>query len=226
MRAYASYLDNAGQHENAQPLWERAAEAGDIAAIEHVAPTAQQQGRITEALALWHRPAWSGHEGAIRAYGALLRQTGTVDQVLRQWYSSARLRDTNTVRRLVLLLAAVDRVEAARRVCVEAIKAGNGTVAWQLADKIGPIDLVDIDTNSINHDAATADRQTIRAAAWLASTSGRSEQAIEILLDAVHRGTTEAITPLVKVLRQLGRPDEARRLRKFGLEPNGEIATR
>lgn len=224
MRAYAGYLDSVGKDADAGALWRRAAEAGDMVAIERVATTAQHQGRINEAIVLWHRPAWNGNEQAIRAYAALVQQTGDVDDVLHQWRSAVRLGDTNTVRRMVLLLVVLDRVEAARLLCAEAIEAGNGTVAWQLADKLGPADSFTIDATSIRHKAATGDRQAIRALAWLAVASGHTDQALDILFDAVHRGVSEAVSPLVKALRHLGRADDARRLRKFGLEPNGEIA--
>jgi Flp pilus assembly protein TadD len=121
------------------------------------------------------------------------------------------------------LLLALGRVEAARRLYTEAIEAGNGTVAWQLANKIDPTDTLTIDVTPIRHKAATGDRQAVRGLAWLAATNGHPDHALEVLFDALHRGVTEAITPLATILRHLGRTDDAHHLRKFGIEPTGEI---
>jgi hypothetical protein len=220
------------------PLYRHAADAGD----EHAA------GRLAELLAEagdldgLRARADAGDEHAARRLAELLAEAGDLDGLRAR--ADADAGDGHAAVWLADLLAGRGDLDGAVQVLRARADAGHGYAAWPLAEllaKAGDLDGLRARADAGDEHAAIhlakllagrgdldglrarADTGDVYAAMDLADLlAGRGDlDGLRALADA---GDERAALRLVDVLTKQGRREEAVRLRRFGLNPDGSVA--
>jgi len=130
--------------------------------------------------------------------------------------SRADAGDDHAARRLADLLAEHGDVDGAVAVLQARADAGSDSAHHRVADLLA--DRGDVDRLRTRADAGDI------AAAWRLADLLAERHDIEGLWARVHAGDAHAGDRLADVLAAAGRPDDADRLRRYGLDPDGSIA--
>jgi hypothetical protein len=245
----AEFLVAQGKPAEAIEVLSPAAGAGDVFAMHRLGELLADAGRSAEACAAVHRLVLEDDPSAVELWVDVLARDD-FDGTLALLREAADEGNQSAVRELARLLAGADRLDEAlgtlrateggraRHQLVELLQ-GAGRYAEALAaartmaetrDAFAPQILAGLlaETGAHAELAERADAGDGHAAVALAriwTADGRDTEATALLRSVATSGNSVAACGWVKHLSALGRPQEADRLHRYGLTPNGQIAT-
>ena len=207
----AGLLADRGDLDRAEQVMRAAADAGDRDAAWRLAELLADRGDLDRAEQVMRAAADAGDWHAARRLARLLAQRGDVDGLRTR----ADTGDEDAVRRLAELLADRGDVDGLRT------RADTGDVwaAWRLAELLA--DRGDVD--GLRTRADTGDRAAAWRLAGLLADRGDLDRAEQVMHARAHAGDGDADL-LADLLIKQGRGEEAERLRRFGMNPDGSIA--
>ncbi|RKT20053.1 tetratricopeptide repeat protein [Streptomyces sp. 1114.5] len=194
-RVAARQLADSGRIGEASDLYRRAAETGDIEALREAAKRLNCAGRVDEATAFYQRAAEAGENHLLEVAAKRMASAGRTDEAIA-WLRGLADADNPEA----------NTVAARWQEWGEWVTHTERTITWCAAQ------------------AAAGFADAFRVAAVELADAGRIEEAITYYLRAVEVGETSALLRAAETLECAGRADEAKRLRRFGIEPGGRIA--
>ena len=186
------------------------ADAGDLEAALQLAELLAKRGDLDEL----RSPADAGDRSAALQLAELLAKRGDLDELRTR----ADAGDRSAALQLAELLAGAGDLDELRT----RADAGDGSAASRLAELLA--ERGDLDELRTRADADLGDVSAASQLAGLLAERGDLDEAMQILcaLAAAGRGNSNRLAGL---LTQQGHRDEAERLRRFGLNPDGSIAS-
>jgi hypothetical protein len=211
----AELLADRGDLDQAEQIWRDRADAGDMAAAMRLAGLLAGRGDLDQ---LRDR-ADAGDEYAARELAGLLADHGDLDQAEQIWRDRADAGDVAASMRLAGLLAGRGDLDQLR----DRADAGDEHAARELAGLLA--DHGDLDqAEQIWRDRADAGDEAAAMRLFVLLTErGDLDQAEQLLRDRADAGDGDADL-LAGLLARQGQGEEAERLRRFGLNPDGSIA--
>ena len=192
------------------------ADAGDRYAAGRLADALAKRGDLDGLRARAH----AGDEYAATRLAWSLAERGDRDEAERILRARADAGDGDAAWRLVDLIAERGDRDEAERILRARADAGDRYAAWRLADLLSPRG--DLDELRLRADAGD------RAAAWRLADLLAERGDLDELRARTDAGDEYAAARLGRLLAALlikqGRGEEAERLRRFGLNPDGSIA--
>ena len=207
----AGLLEQGGDLDGALQILRARADAGNEYGARWLAKLLAARGDLDDLRAR----ADAGHRLAAVQLADVLAQRGDLDGAVQILRTQADAGDQVAAFRLAWLLAERGDLSELR---VRA-DAGNGHAAMQLAGLLEQRG----DLDGLRARADAGDGSAVMRLAWLLAQRGDLDEAVQIQLaqaDADDGDTRR----LAELLRQQGRGEEAERLRRFGLNPDGSVA--
>jgi len=189
------------------------ADAGDEVAALKLADLLIERGDLDGAVQVLRARADAGDEYAARRLADLLIERGDLDGAVQVLRAGADAGDEYAAQDLAGLLAERGDLEGLRA----RADAGDGRAAVRLADLLAERG----DLEGLRARAATGDEYPARRLADLLRERGD----LEGLRARAATGDEHAARLLPRLLTRQGRGEEAERLRRFGLNPDGSIAS-
>jgi len=195
------------------------ADAGDGYAAVRLADLLGERGDLDEAVQMLRTRAHAGDTAAAVRLPRLLAAPGDLDEAIQILRARADA-DTDAAVRLAELLAEHGDLDEAVRILRTRTDAGDGYAALRLADLLAK-------RGDLDELRARTDAGDQSAAWWLADLlAGRGD--LDELRARTDAGDADAAVRLAQLLADLlikqGQREEAERLRRFGLNPDGAIA--
>ena len=239
-RRLAGLLADRGDIDGAAQILRARADAGHVPAAQDLATLLARRGDIDELRA--RADACDGQ--AARRLAGLLADRGDIDGAAQILRARADAGDGEAARRLAGLLADRGDIDGAAQILRARADAGDGEAATKLATLLadrGDLTELRARADAADVDAATklatllADRgdlAELRAradacdgqAAWKLAELLAQRGDLDGLLALINAGAWYTALRLDDLLVKQGRGEEARRLRRFGLNPDGSIA--
>jgi tetratricopeptide (TPR) repeat protein len=230
------FLRQAGRIDEALVYFQRAGQIGDtkdcVHALEQAASILRERGQIDEALEAYQRAADAGDRLGDKSYSpvneaaAMLRANGRLDQAL-DWLT-ARADDVESPAVVVMAETLRDEGQSEEAFAWLTRYADAGSVsairegAWMLW-QAGRVDetIAWIETRSADVDASALGQM-----AEMLGEAGRLDRALEYSERACNSGDRGGFFfgTSVRLLAAAGCTTEARRLHRFGREPDGRIS--
>ena len=208
----ARLLVKRGDLDEAAQILRAPADAGDGAAAMQLAWLLAGRGDLDEAAQILRAPADAGDGAAADQLANLLAERGDLDGLRAR----ADAGDGAAARRLADLLAERGDLDGLRA----RADAGDGEAANQLAELLAERG----DLDGLRARADAGDWSAARRLADLLAERGDLDGTAQILRARAERGDLDAALRLAALLNKQGRSEEAERLRRFGLNPDGSIA--
>ena len=185
-------------------------------AAEWLAHVLGAHGDVDRAEQIWRTRADAGDWYAGWQLANLLAKRGDLDELRAR----AEAGDENAAVELAGLLAERGNLDDAEQILCTQADAGDGYGHWQLADLLAKRG----DLGQLSARAEAGDENAAVKLADLLVERGNLDDAEQILLASASAGRGDA-ERLVELLIGQGRGEEAERLRRFGLNPDGSIAS-
>ena len=224
MRALAGMLERAGQTDEAAAVWRRADERGDPLAKGELAGVLERAGRIDDAVAVWHPAAQAGDIYAMRALAGMLERAGQTDEAAAVWRRADERGDPLAKGELAGVLERAGRIDDAVAVWHPAAQAGDIYAMRALAGMLERAGQTDEAAAVWEPAAQEGNTAAMRTVAELLDKAGQIGLAEWWMREAAQHGDAESLADLAGLLQRVGRVDEADRVKKFGLEPDGRTA--
>ena len=230
------FLSQAGRIDEALVYFQRAGQRGDtttcVYAFEHAASILRERGQIDEAMEAYQNAADVGDRLGEKSYSpfreaaAMLRANGRLDQAL-DWLT-ARADAANSSAMVVVAETLRDegRGEEALAWLTRYADAGSVTAIREGAWLLWKTGRAEETIAWIEARSADVDAYALWEMAEMLGEAGHLDRALEYCERAVNKGHGGGMFfgTLVKLLAAAGRTTEARRLRRFGREPDGRIS--
>jgi tetratricopeptide (TPR) repeat protein len=230
------FLRQAGRIDEALVYFQRAGQIGDttdcVHAFEHVASILRERGQIDEALEAYQRAADAGDRlgdksySPVNAAAAMLRANGHLDQAL-DWLT-ARADDAESPAVVVVAETLRDegRSEEALAWLTRYADAGSVRAIREGAWLLWKAERAEETIAWIEARSADVDAYALWEMAEMLGEAGHLDRALEYCERAGNRGDGGGffLGTSVKLLAAAGRTTEARRLHRFGREPDGRIS--
>ena len=219
----ADYLEQHGRREHHARIppasfWDAAlAHVRDPADTARLAGSARNRLLYRYATPLYRHATDAGDADAAMYLADLLAERGNLDEAAQILRTLADAGDAVAAQRLADLLAQRGNLDEAAQVLGARADTGDTVAAAQLAQLL-------IERGDLDELRARADTGDTVAAAWLAQLLARRGD-LDGLRGRVDAGDVSAASPLASLLISQGRGEEAERLRRFGLNPDGSIAS-
>ena len=226
MRVLADLLERSGQTDEAAAVWRRADERGDPLARGGLARVLERAGRIDDAVAVWQPAAQAGDIYAMRALADLLERSGQTDEAAAVWRRADERGDPLARGGLARVLERAGRIDDAVAVWQPAAQAGDIYAMRALADLLERSGQMHAAVTVWEPAAQEGNTAAMRTVADLLDKAGRTGIAEWWLRNAVQHADAESLAELAGLLQRAGRADEADRVMKFGLDPDGRTADR
>jgi thioredoxin-like negative regulator of GroEL len=215
----ADLLIRRGDLDEAEQVLRAAADAGDYDATLQLADLLAGRGDLDRLRARADNNAdgWAASRLAV-----LLAERGDLDQLRAR----ADNGDGNAARELARLLADHGDLDEAEQVLRARVSSGDYGAAQQLADWLADHGDLDEAEQVLRARVSSGDygADTLRLAGLLADR-GDLDEAERVLRARVSSGDGHVAVWLADLLTKQGRGEEAERLRRFGLNPDGSIAS-
>jgi tetratricopeptide (TPR) repeat protein len=243
------YTDQ-GQPAEAIRVLFPAADAGDVFAQHRLGQLLAEAGRTSEACSVLHRLVKEDDPSAIEAWVDIIANDD-FERTLDFLQEAAQSGNASAAQQLARLLVSIDRRDEA----VEVLRtADGGSAQHQLFDLLTDAgrhgDALVIAQEMIEAGHPTGVQATAEALAALGShaelshlahagigeaaaalariwvTEGKELEAMTLLQSAATNGSFAALHAWITHLANVGRADDAKRLRSYGLTADGQIATK
>jgi tetratricopeptide (TPR) repeat protein len=220
----ANTLAQAGRSVEALSFFKRAADAGHDMAFGVGAELAVKCEGLEQA-ATWLEPfATAGRPFASAAYLEVLMEAERSDDALRWCLEPERRVDMAVLHTAAELLVASGREDEALRWLGSLAEQGHAFALWRMAGLFEQLGRVDEAVSCAKKLAKQGNTSALHLTAFLTTRHANGEEAISLYRKAILAGEPFAIAEMVDLLKELGCHDEADRLRKYGLEADGQIA--
>ena len=215
-RRLAELLEQRGDLDGAEQILRAAADADDVAAPVYVAMLLERRGDLDGLRAL----ADAGDTVATWQLADLLAGRGDLDEAEQILRAAADAGGLVAARKLAELLEQRGDLDGAEQILRARAGAGDGDAARRLAELLEQRGDLDGAEQILR---AAADADDVAAPVYVAMLLERRGDldGLRALADA---GDTVATQRLPELLSKQGRGEEAERLRRFGLNPDGSIA--
>ncbi|MER6590348.1 helix-turn-helix domain-containing protein [Micromonospora purpureochromogenes] len=215
----AEIYDRGDRSDEAKAVLQEAATDGDPSAMRDLGKRllrSEDSNEVASGLGWLQRAARAGHPWAMYDLATALREAGQTDEARRWLEQAAGFGDPNAIEELTVALPPEEAAERIKEL------AGRGDV---LATTVLTEVLDESETEAWLLDAAEdGNTAAMEALIWRLKNAGRLSEAEGWLRRAVLAGQTGAVSDLVKLLEQTRRSEEASRLRRYGIEPDGRTA--
>jgi tetratricopeptide (TPR) repeat protein len=226
MERLAKLLDEAGQPAEAMDWLTRAADAGQDTAAWNLAQILHRTGRVEEALTTIQRAAgyWSDSLIAFELVIPWLRKVGGQSSLQSFLTAAGNAGNSWATAYLARELARNGQTaEAILRLRPSAEK--ENLAAMELLglflDQVGQVTEASAWYRRVDQ---TASPFMLFALASILEKGGWPDRALIRYRNAIECKKTDAMNPLAQLLVRMGRTDEAKRLKTFGIEPGGPTA--
>ncbi|MDQ0717995.1 hypothetical protein QFZ55_007447 [Streptomyces luteogriseus] len=202
----------------------RAADAGHDMAFGVGAELAVKCEGLEQA-ATWSEPfATAGRPFASAAYLGILMEAERSDDALRWCLEPERRVDMAVLHTAAELLVASGREDEALRWLGSLAEQGHAFALWRMAGLFEQLGRVDEAVSCAKKLAKQGNTSALHLTAFLTTRQANGEESISLYRKAILAGEPFAIAEMVDLLKELGCHDEGDRLRKYGLEADGQIA--
>ena len=211
----AGLLERRGDLDEAEQMLRARADADDWDAAGQLAELLERRGDLDELRAR----ADAGDRDAARRLAELLEKRGDLDELRAR----ADADDRDAARQLTHLLEKRGDLDEAEQILRTRADAGDMPAGWRLDSLLERRG----DLAELRARADAGDRHAVWGLADLLEKRGdldEAEQILHTLIDAGDGGEYAA-RRLAELLAKQGRGEEAERLRRFGLNPDGSIAS-
>ena len=215
----AGLLEGRGDLDGAEQILRASADAGSNYAAGLLAGLLAARGDLDEAEQILRPQADAGDKDAAEALAELLAARGDLDGLRAR----ADAGDMRAAQALAELLAARGDLDGAAQVLRARDDAGGGRAATALAVLLEERGDLDGAEQILRPWADAGDEHAARRLAGLLEKRGDLDGAEQILRVSVDVGSWD-YSELAQVLTKQGRGEEAERLYRFGLNPDGSIA--
>jgi hypothetical protein len=208
-------------------LRSRGPDPDDREALRQAAQLLQEAGRLQDALDLCRHAAAAGDRGALQLGMRFLSEAGRSDDTIG-WLQAhaAEVGDPIVLEWAAGLLQAAGRLDQAIDCYRQAAEAGDRSALWRLARLLQDAGRLDDAIHRYLAAAETGDRDALEHAAHLLRAAGRVPEAIRLHLQAAEAGDPDALLSAADLLERTGHQKQAADLRRYGMEPRGQIAQR
>ncbi len=213
----AMLLDQRGDLDGAERILRARAEAGDGNVAWQLADVLARRGELDEAEQILRARADVGDSSAARQLAKLLAERGDLDGAAQVLCAQADTGDRWAAQRLAVLLderGDLDKLRARA-------DAGDRWAAEDLAMLLARRGELDEAEQILRARADAGDGE----AAWQLAKLLAKHGDLDGLRARVDAGDSDAAWQLVGLLAEQGRREDAERLRRFGLNPDGSIAS-
>ena len=208
----AMMLCEYGDLDGAEQILRPRADTGDPKAATHLADLLARRGDLDGAERILRPPAAAGDHEAARQLAILLARRGDLDGAERILRPPAAAGDHEAARQLAILLAERGNLDALH---------ARANDDWQAAQKLTDLLTRRGDLDGLRARADAGDDGAARRLADLLAERGD----VDGLRARVDTGDWQAAARLAGALAEQGQKEEAGRLRRFGLNPDGAIAS-
>ena len=217
LRSLGMLLQDLGQLDAAEQVW-RDAVAADRTAYPWLAHFLETLGRVEESEQVCRDAiANDGRDGHFYL-GTLLRRLGRLDEAERVLRDGTALDRWECPYKLADLLRSQGRIEEIVQFWKEFIaKYGDGRT--ELAEILLELGKADEAEQMLTDAMSSGEALSFKNMAELLGRQGRTEEQVAVLRQGISAGLN-CTGELAAQLRGMGRPDEARRLLLFGIEPD------
>ncbi|MER5948049.1 hypothetical protein ABT127_18525 [Streptomyces sp. NPDC001904] len=220
----ANTYARAGRSAEALLYFKRAADAGHDMAFSPGAELARECEGLEQA-ATWVEPfATAGRPFASAAYLNLLMESGGPGDVLRWCLDSKRRVDMAVLHTATELLVTSGREDEALRWLDSLAEHGHSFALWRMAGLLEQLGRAGEAASRAKELAEEGQTSALHLTGFLSARLSNNEEAISWYRRAILAGEAFAIAEMADLLKKLGRHDEGNRLRKYGLEADGQIA--
>ena len=226
MERLAGLLDEAGETAEAKEWLRRAAEAGQDTAAWNLAEILHRAGRVEEALATIQQAAgyWDDSLIAFELVMPWLRKVGGQSSLQSFLESAGNAGNGWAAAYLGRELARNGQTAEANRWLRPSAENGNPAAMELLGlffDQAGQVTEAGAWYRRVDQ---TASPFLLFALASILQNGGWPDRAIIRYRNAIECKRTDAMNPLAELLVRMGRTEEAKRLKAFGIEPGGPTA--
>ncbi|MFE0457928.1 restriction endonuclease [Kitasatospora sp. NPDC058965] len=225
LRARAELLDHAGQSVEALACYKRAAADGNGMVLDAAAKLAVQSEGIEATLSWLEACVASGSIVASAVLVNVLLSDGRTDDALHWCKQNLSRLNLPAFQMACEILQATGGTEEAISWLTDLADQGHGFALWRMAglsEENGRIDEVTVKVKELANRGQTT---ALHLAAFLTARVGAKEEAVEWYRRAILAGEAFGIAELADLLEELGKADEADRVRRYGLTPSGRTAT-
>lgn len=220
----ANTLAQAGRWDEALSYFKRAADEGHDMAFGAWAELAVKCEGLEQA-ASWLEPfAAAGRPFASAAYLDVLLKAQRSDDALRWCLEPKRRVDVAVLDTATELLVGSGRVDEALHWLDSLAKCGHSFALWRMAGLLEQLGRADEATMRAKELAQGGNTSALHLTAFLTAREGNLAEAIPWYRKAILAGEPFAIDEMADQLKELGRHDDGDRLRRYGLEADGQIA--
>lgn len=211
-------LEKAGKFTEASRAWLPDAEAGDTAAMLDLSRLLARAGELDRAVE-WARRAAAGNGLNARIQECqLLEQAGRLDEAIKEWQSAVRAGEHRAASYLAELLDRSGRSAEAGQWLGMAAEKGDSNAMLGLSARLAR-DGDEAQADQWLRRAVDAnDLEAIRLLTGKLEKEGRYEEAARIQLSAAVRGSYRELYAGIRLLRKVGKTEEAENRLRYAFE--------
>ncbi|MGW3209236.1 hypothetical protein [Streptomyces sp. NPDC001135] len=223
LRAAAHLLVEAGREDEALIWFQRAAADGDVPSLRATAGLLEAAGRLDEALTWLEQAFNAGDADAQEEAVTLLLRTDRMQEVDVWVERSIASGHARVLRQIATHLARRGRSQEALEWLNRALSHGDSEAFREIANQLSHSRRLDEALPWFDRAAAIGDIQALRVAGMSLANANRWGEALSWLMRAAAAGLADH-TLTVRALVELGRTEDADRLRHYGWASDGAIA--